>query len=250
MAEILRGGTGARCSHLTAAWLWELVELPPRRHEISAARGTRLRNPSVRVHESRDLHLDVPGEVRGLPVTGVARTILDCAARPDVDLELLVDRARRIHDLSPGALPDVVIRHGRPGRAGVPRLRALVADGAMPDSDFERFFLRFLADRAFADPVLHHRVRLGSGKDAVLDLAWPELRVAIELDGSDHWKRRAVFEADRVRQNHLVNSGWLVLRFTWRQFVTDPDGVAAQIAAALDRVRAHERGSGEHHGSR
>jgi very-short-patch-repair endonuclease len=47
-----------------------------------------------------------------------------------------------------------------------------------------------------------------------IDLAYPDHLVAIEADGFDFHCGRAVFDADRERQNDLVNLGWLVLRFT------------------------------------
>ena len=64
-------------------------------------------------------------------------------------------------------------------------------------------------------PVLQHPVELG-GRRYRIDLAYPEQRVAIELDGSVHL-RRDVWEADHERQKALVLAGWTVLRFTWRE---------------------------------
>ena len=92
-ARLLAAGDGALYSHRTAAWLWGLLDAPDR-HELSVPRHCRPRAVAATVHRSRDLQLAIPGLVRGLPVTGVGRTILDCAGDAGVDLELLVDAAR------------------------------------------------------------------------------------------------------------------------------------------------------------
>jgi very-short-patch-repair endonuclease len=80
--------------------------------------------------------------------------------------------------------------------------------------------------------VLHHRVHDGSRFVAQVDLAFPQWRIAIELDGATHLQR-AVRERDLPRQNDLVLLGWTVLRFSWRRFVDRPDLVLAEIRAAI-----------------
>jgi very-short-patch-repair endonuclease len=47
-----------------------------------------------------------------------------------------------------------------------------------------------------------------------VDLALPELRIAIEYDGREVHERDDVFVKDRRRQNALVAAGWVVLRFS------------------------------------
>ena len=53
-----------------------------------------------------------------------------------------------------------------------------------------------------------------NGEPYYIDMAYPEQMIAIEADGFDFHRGRAVFDSDRARQNDLVNLGWLVLRFT------------------------------------
>ena len=52
-------------------------------------------------------------------------------------------------------------------------------------------------------------------------------------DSFEHHRGRAAFEADRARDARMRLMGYTVLRFTWRQLVADPDGVAKTIRALL-----------------
>ena len=73
---------------------------------------------------------------------------------------------------------------------------------------------------------------------AEVDFAYPEIKLAIEVDGfGAHGTPRAMAK-DFVRQNGLVPYGWRVLRFTWQQVTRQPEMVAAAIRAALDSLQA------------
>src|SRR5690349_11827429 len=69
-----------------------------------------------------------------------------------------------------------------------------------------------------------------------VDFLWPEHRVVVETDGLAAHGTGRRFESDRARDAHLVAAGYLVLRFTWRQIVREPEVVAARLAAALARA--------------
>ena len=55
----------------------------------------------------------------------------------------------------------------------------------------------------------------------------------MEIDGWSAHSDRESFERDRRRQNALVNAGYVVLRFTWRDLKDRPDDVVAEMTAAL-----------------
>jgi very-short-patch-repair endonuclease len=63
----------------------------------------------------------------------------------------------------------------------------------------------------------------------VVDIAFPRLRIAIEVDGWAFHHSQDRFQRDRTRQNHLVTLGWTVLRFTWSDLVDRPGYVIAAI---------------------
>jgi very-short-patch-repair endonuclease len=100
------------------------------------------------------------------------------------------------------------------------------------DSDFELLVLAAIAEHGLPAPVLHHRVVEGGRFVAEVDLAYPDLRVAIELDGRVHLQPE-VRERDLPRQNDLVLLGWTVLRFSWHRFANHPERVIAEIRAAM-----------------
>jgi hypothetical protein len=234
---ILAAGDGAVASHRAAAALWGIEGFNKGTPELTVPRGKRFRRPAARIHESTDLHLAGVRRRDGIPVTDPARTLLDLARRlPENGLELAIESARRQHLTSWQELIATLTRHARPGRPGIVRLRETIAANVhreeISDSDFEVMVLALLVEQGLPEPVLHHEVRSPDGRlIAEVDLAYPELKVAIELDGGDH-HRRDVFERDRPRQNALVLAGWTVLRFTWRAYVDEPDSLVAAVRAA------------------
>lgn len=232
LAMVLACGPGALLSHRSAAWMWELADAPAR-HEVSVPRTRRLRARNLVVHESSDLDLAAPGLVHGIPVTGVGRTILDCATHPTVDVELLIDAARRVHHISRTLLPHVVVTHARSGRRGINRMRDLLEVDEMPHSDFERLVWRWLEANDVTGWVRHH-CTVAPGHGAVeIDIAWPDLRIALELEGGDHVDRAGVHDNDTGRQNALVLDGWIVLRATYRRWLRHSDAVLREITTAL-----------------
>ena len=52
-----------------------------------------------------------------------------------------------------------------------------------------------------------------------IDFAWPEFKLAVEVDGWETHSNPQAFQNDLDRQNALVAAGWTVLRFTWYDVV-------------------------------
>ena len=78
----------------------------------------------------------------------------------------------------------------------------------------------------------NHPVRI-SGRRYYIDLAFPDAKLAVEVDGRAHHSSSADFRADRRRHNDLSRAGWNVLRFTWDDLMGDPADVIARIVEAL-----------------
>lgn len=66
-----------------------------------------------------------------------------------------------------------------------------------------------------------------------VDTVWPDLRLAVELDGWERHKDRRAFQHDRTKANDLTRAGWHVLRFTHDDVVRRPAATAASIATFL-----------------
>jgi hypothetical protein len=90
------------------------------------------------------------------------------------------------------------------------------------------------------EPTFHYLLEVDGVVVAELDLAYPEQKVAIEVDGYGvHLRSQAIFENDRRRQNELEILGWAVLRFTRHALRDRPDRVADQVRRLL-RARTPE----------
>jgi very-short-patch-repair endonuclease len=210
----------------TAARLTFWPDLPTVDVE-AAVRSQRAERPGFRF--SRRV---VPPELvvqRGpLRVSDPALTALDLCATRDgdgIDQALrsrasTLERMRRALEMTPG----------RPGN--VDRRRLVLDSRDEPWSAAERHFHRILRGARLKGwkPNLPVRVR---GSRYFLDVAFPDLKIVVEIDGRLHQTDRGVFESDRPRQNGLVLDGWLVLRFTWRMIEDHPEQVLADVLEAI-----------------
>lgn len=61
----------------------------------------------------------------------------------------------------------------------------------------------------------------------------PARRLVVELDSEKYHTDPESFRADRRRQNELVGSGLVILRFTWWDVMAAPDYVVATVSQAL-----------------
>lgn len=240
MAACLAGR--ALASHRSAAVLWELDGFGEEAPEISRPRGTNFRAAGVRSHESTDLPMAEPVVIDGIPTTGIARTLVDIGAVvPLWKVERAVDEALRRNLLTIQDTWAVLIRHSRRGRRGCGKLRAVLNDripAGSTDSWFERLFLRALGDTSIPMPATQHVVRDRAGYVVRVDVAWPEQKVAVELDGKAFHLNAEAFEHDAAVRNRLRVDGWVVLVVTWKMFTEQPFTVWSQIPRALERAHA------------
>ncbi len=109
----------AVASHGSAAYLWGLYRYAPERVDVTAPIRRRAKRRFV-VHFSSILAPEDRGEREGIPVTSVARTLLDLAIRAAPrQLERLLERAEEIELLDLHKVEDVLDRAGgHRGRAG------------------------------------------------------------------------------------------------------------------------------------
>lgn len=108
------------------------------------------------------------------------------------------------------------------------REAARLADGQAESPQETR--VRLLLQRAgLPAPVPQFRVFDAAGFVARVDLAYPDLRIAVEYDGLWHGERGA-FLADRRRLNRLVGAGWVVLHVTLED-LRDPGRLVARVRA-------------------
>lgn len=159
-------------------------------------------------------------------------TLLDCLGWLSFGASgALADRAIQQRWLTPR---DVERRlEHQPGRWGNRQLRALLphlGDGAAAES--ERRLHRLLRRGGVTGWTANLPFVVG-GQRFEIDVAFPELRLAIEVDGRRYHSEDERFQADRTKQNALIAAGWRVLRFTWADIVERPAYVLTQVTALL-----------------
>lgn len=230
LAAVLAVGRGAVLSHRDAAGLHDLR---PANHTLTDVTTTANRpdEPGIRVHRTRVLDARDITTINGIPVTTVARTLVDLAGLrlPHDHLTRAIKEAERRGAFDLHALEAAMARtRGRRGpghramRQAVMERRSLEA--TFTRSPLEDAFLRLLRDQGLPSPATNAQVE-GFEVDAV----WRAQRVAVELDGwQDHGARRA-FEEDRTRDATLTAAGWRVVRFTHRQVTRRPDHVTQTL---------------------
>jgi very-short-patch-repair endonuclease len=90
-------------------------------------------------------------------------------------------------------------------------------------------------------PVSQHVIEKDGRFVGRVDLAWPELRVAIEYDGAWH-SESGQLDLDRARLNRLVTTdGWIILHATRRRVREDFAGLVAEARSALRSQRSRWR---------
>jgi Transcriptional regulator, AbiEi antitoxin/Protein of unknown function (DUF559) len=248
LAAVLAAGEGAVASHRAASWLWgssavrellpEVTVLGQRRVELPFAVHRRL--PSL-----GDLAYDQVVR-RGIPVTTPLCTLVQLGAVvPWWTVRSTLDDFVGRKLVTVRAVQATLGRLGGRGRRGAGVLRTVLEQRGLGVISHEGALEPMLADLCdtYAVPRPEYQWALVlAGQRRRLDFAYPEHKVAIEVDGYESHSRYDVFEDDRARANELVVQGWIVLRFTRRQLLHRPGWVAATILAALVS-RAPERSS-------
>ncbi|MEM7139745.1 MAG: type IV toxin-antitoxin system AbiEi family antitoxin domain-containing protein [Actinomycetota bacterium] len=238
-AAVLAPGAAKVVSHRSALRLWGLRTLDEE-IEVTVRYPGSCRLAGLVTHRSVDLKADDVVALDGLPVTTIERTLCDAGLIfPPGEVQRMVDHAAANGLVTAKDLLAFRRRVGEHGRNGVVALETAVehlpADVGSTDSSGEVALLR-LIERAGLRPgiVIQYPITV-AGQRRVLDLAYPDERLAIEYDGKDVHTRVDRFVDDRRRQNALVHAGWTVLRFTADDVRTRPIAVAAEIRRALGR---------------
>lgn len=231
--------TGGLASHRSAAVLWGLESIVGSMVEVTVPCGAVNRRPGVLLHRSTQLQMASPLTIDSIPVTGLARALIDLAAVvPRHLLESAVDDAFRLRRITWPGLHQAVLEHGRPGRSGCRAMRALLAvrygEGEVPLSDWSRQAARLLVSGGCSEPAFEYRVLDRSGLlVAQVDLAYPLHRVAIELQSRRWHLNHRSFDADPLRWNQLTAMGWRVYPVTWTFFRTQPQEFCRLISESL-----------------
>jgi hypothetical protein len=228
LAAVCACGPGALLSGLAAAHLLGLRKRGRPPPEVITPSDRRI--AGVRVVRSRSMHPRDVWSFRGIPVTTVARTLVDLAARLSADeLARACHEAGVLHGTTPRQVEAVLARRPTsPGAAGLRRV--LRGDVHVVLSKLEQRFLSLLREAGLPLP----RTNRPAGTRRV-DCRWADHRLTVELDSYRFHNSRRSWEQDRRREREARARGDDFRRYTWGDVTEDPSYLVRELGELLAR---------------
>lgn len=237
LAAVLASGPGSLLSHYSAGWLLGLIATRP--IPIHATTPVpRKRRDAVRIHRSETL-IDADRTLEeGIPVTSVARTALDLAAAVRFrSLRRLLRRSEELRVFDLADFRSVLDRNrGHRGAFHLERAIGIYEPPRLTRSELERELVAHVERAGLPRPSTAF-----AAAGFELDVYWPELRFAVELDVYETHGGHESFEEDRRRDEDLKLAGIELTRVTGRRFEREPRKVVERIGRLLDQRRRQLR---------
>ncbi len=236
---------GAVASHASALWLHGIDVEPPQPPHLTLSPGATSHTTLGVLHRSPLDRIDVTRR-RGIPVTTLARAVVDASAHLTSDaLHEVVAQAATGRRTTIARIEEAARRvEAEPGRIGHGSLRSALAcwtGRILPDSVAEASVLRRIVAFGIVRPVTQHEVRDAAGRFvARVDLAWVDERVGREYD-SDGYHPPSKAEADERRRARLEAAGWSVDVIHRGHLLPSREDWLRQLAGDL---RRHHRRAG------
>jgi very-short-patch-repair endonuclease/predicted transcriptional regulator of viral defense system len=240
-AALMVAGPGTVVSHHSAALIHGLDMLGPGTEQTvaltrsPASTSSRSGPPGVRLHVAA-----LPaGHVvtrHGMPVTSVARTVIDLARTSSFPAGVVVaDSALRIKKTARAELQSVIAACPRWPGLQVARQVADFCD-ARSESALESVSRAALRDQGLPAPEL--QVWVGDDTEVIgrADFLWRACRTVAEADGAIKYADPSRAMAQLERDARLREAGFEVVHFTWQEITQTPGQVAASIRAAFQRA--------------
>jgi hypothetical protein len=234
----LGSGPGAIVSHEAAAELHRMPSVQRGQVVLTIPHSSFQRIPAATVHQISDIEQEHRTSMVGLPVTTVARTIVDLAAvvHPARLMHIVEDakHANLVEYPEVGECLRSVARRGKPGVRALTRvLDSLTQTSGKAMSVLERELLALMYRAGLPPPVVQMPFPGRQLPASCVDVAYPEAKLVIEADGRAWHSRIADIKRDRERDAEAARNGWQTLRLLYEHIVDDPTGTAALI----DEVR-------------
>jgi very-short-patch-repair endonuclease len=226
IAAVYASGDEALASHRAAGKLWGILR-GSQPIEITAPRSREPKQGFI-LHRSRLIHEEDRALIDNIPVTSLARTLVDLAdVLPEERLANAVNEAemKGLFDLSP--VERVLER--LPGRKGRHKLTRVLAAYRPVQPVFRSRNERFVHDLCREHGLPTPRVNTWVHSQEV-DFYWPEAGLALEFDGGAVHRTTKAFYEDRERDRALAARGIHVVRATDRD---DPATLAKELRAIL-----------------
>ena len=240
MVAVLDAGPGACVSHRAAAVLLgiarrgmpELVEITSPRVRSHSLEGVMVHRP-LDLRTERDVTL-----VDGIPCTGPLRTLVDLGVSESwLDVWDAMERAIQAGLLTHRGLEWMLAQLSKQGRHGVGPFRRALDERAIKGAAPQEGLLepRFAGvARRFKLPTYVYQYDVFGDGSVVIDFAWPDVKVGVEVDGLETRANAKRLNRDYERDHQLENEhGWHIIHFTWHMVVKRPKYVADQIFKVL-----------------
>jgi hypothetical protein len=233
MAAVLAHGPEAVLSHRSAGQLWGIYPRSEIAPEVIAPGSWKTKRGIV-AHRGSPL-ADEVGRMWGIPVTSVARTMLDLAGMlTDREIERAWNEMEVRQYRLRLSVPDLVERY--PRRKGTVLLARLAERDTLPlgitRNELEEAFLALIDRFGLPRPRLNAHLAV-RGRFFEIDCLWEAERVAIELDGGAAHRTTEAFHKDRERDRILTAERYTTARITWAQIHETPSEVASDLHLIL-----------------
>lgn len=225
-------------SHRSAAIVHGLsVVGPPQLSRVELTRtrddqGSRSRRPGILLHVAA-LPAGHVSWCRGVPVTSVARTVVDLTRTvPFAEGVAVADSALRDKQTTRGELDAVLAQCGR--WPGIQRARRVVAFAdPLAESVLESISRAVFHEHGL--PPAELQVVVGDEEDIAgrVDFLWRQQRTIAEADGAVKYARPAQAMAQLNRDARLRDAGFEVVHFTWPEITRVPGQVVSAVRAAF-----------------
>ena len=238
-AAVLAFGGQAAASGLAAAWWHGLTQFAPKPVEVTVPRNSHgRRRDGVRTRR-RDLAPTDIVERKGLRVTALALTVVEAAARRGGGAKLM-DSALQRHAELPQLWRAHLRNKGRHGSPAARRLLQAASDGAR--SEAERLLVKLLREAGIKGWRTNYPI--GGYK---VDVAFPQQKVAVEVDGWAFHSDPEAFAIDRQAAErhraarlasasvHVVGPDGVSAARDRRNSTSDPIATMTHVANAIQK---------------
>jgi hypothetical protein len=225
LAAVRACGEHAVLSGRAAGYLHRILKGPPPPPGVAAPVRRQVRGAVTR--RSRINRSEVT-TIKGIPVTTVARTLVDLAGGLGLDdLARACHEAGVLHKTTPRQVEAVLAR--RPNAPGAGKLRAIMrGDVHVTLSKLERRFLSVLREARLPLPQTN---KIAGGRR--VDCRWPDHHLTAELDSYRFHNSRYSWEDGYRRERQARARGEEFRRYTWADVFEDPRYMLAQLRTLL-----------------
>ena len=247
ITAIARGTSKAVVAGRSAARLLGLWVLPPKNESITLVRKSKslptkaAQDPRVR-YRKMWLPAEHIVDVDGVRSTNVARTCVDIARMVSLEEGIMAMDSALVHKMvTHDELSGMVLQLSR--AKGIARARLAVQfASALAESPYESYARGILIAEGLGSKIIaQYSFANGYRVDLCIDDA-----VVIEIDGHVKYDGTTygkpvdeVIRAERQREKHIQNLGFVVLRYSPSELLYERPRVVSEVRAALKAVRSH-----------